>query len=364
MTTVPNPAETARQAEWLRRSALTEGQIRSFLQSGALFAWSEDRWLIAWGKADKSAHPNPGFPSFYTPDFHLEDPEPWRIYPHTAAISPDGLALQIAPHRQPRTWSAFDGTAFARNFRTVQDAITRGELHKAVPAVFEHSDSPLGISERGQALRALANLPAGLMPYGCWNSEGGVLGASPELLFEDDGSEIHTVAVAGTARAGAAPDELMDDPKERAEHGLVLDDLDARLAALGPVTRGATRLWRIGILSHLRTDLRVSPSRHPTFTELVAQLHPTPAVGIAPRGDWREMTRQIDGEPRGFFAAPFGLTLPGGLSRCLVAIRNVQWDRTVTRCGAGCGLVSGSQLARETAELQLKLAATRGNLGL
>jgi menaquinone-specific isochorismate synthase len=72
----------------------------------------------------------------------------------------------------------------------------------------------------------------------------------------------------------------------------------------------------------------------------------------------------IDGAPRGYFAAPFGLALPGGRSRCLVAIRGVQWDRAATRCGAGCGLVPGSDLARETAELRLKLSATRGNLGL
>ncbi len=364
MTTVPNPAEAARQAAWLRRSALSEEQIRAFLQSGALFAWSEDRWLLAWGKSEKSDRPSPECPSFYTPDFYLADRAPWRIYPHTAAISPDSLALQIAPHRQPRLWSTFDEEAFGRAFQTVQSALAAEELHKAVPAVFEHSDGPLDASERGHALRALANLPAGLMPYGCWDDNGGVLGASPELLFEDDGAEIHTMAVAGTARAGAPPDELMDDPKERAEHRLVLDDLDARLAAFAPPTRGATRLWRIGILSHLRTDLRVTPTRRVPFTELVAQLHPTPAVGIAPRGDWRASARKIDSEDRGFFAAPFGLMLPGGLSRCIVAIRNIQWNPRASRCGAGCGLVPGSLLARETAELRLKLAATRGNLGL
>jgi isochorismate synthase EntC len=41
----------------------------------------------------------------------------------------------------------------------------------------------------------------------------------------------------------------------------------------------------------------------------------------------------------------------------------VQWDAKTTRCGAGCGLVPGSDLAREMAELRLKLSATRGNLG-
>ena len=138
----------------------------------------------------------------------------------------------------------------------------------------------------------------------------------------------------------------------------------AQLAALGPVTRGATRLWRIGILSHLRTDLRVTPARRPDFAALVRRLHPTPAVGTSPREAWREWIPRIDHEVRGTFAAPFGLALPDETSRCLVAIRQVQWERGQTRCGAGCGLVRGSSLARELSELRLKLAATRGNLGL
>lgn len=364
MITIPDQIQAGPEASWLRRSAVSADQVRAFLHSGALFEWSEDRWLIAWGDPETSARPDPSRPSFYAPDFHLSDPAPWRIYPHAAAISPDGLALQLAATPRTRTWSSFDAAAFGRAFETVQTAIAEGRLQKAVPAVFERSDRTLDEVGRALAVRALANLPAGLMPYGCWDKDSGMLGASPEILFEDDGAEIHTMAVAGTARAGAAPDELLDDPKERAEHRLVLDDLEQCLSALGPVTRGATRLWRIGILSHLRTDLRVHPRRPVPFDELVTRLHPTPAVGIAPRGDWREWTRAIDSEPRGRFAAPFALALPGGMSRCLVAIRNVQWDRRSARCGAGCGLVAGSQAAREMDELRLKLAATRGNLGL
>lgn len=364
MTTIPDQTRTDHEAAWLRRSAVSADQVRAFLQSGALFAWSEDRWLIAWGEPESSDRPDPARPSFYTPDFLLSDAAPWRIYPHAAAISPDGLALQLAAQPHARSWTSFDAADFGRAFETVQAAISRGPLHKAVPAVFEHSNRTMEEADRARAIRALANLPAGLMPYGGWDRSGGLLGASPEILFEDDGVEIHTMAVAGTARAGAAPDELLDDPKERAEHRHVLDDLEGCLSALGPVTRGATRLWRIGILSHLRTDLRVHPRSAVPFHELVTRLHPTPAVGIAPRGDWRGWTKRIDSEPRGKFAAPFGVALPGGTSRCLVAIRNVQWDQRSARCGAGCGLVAGSEVTRETNELRLKLAATRGNLGL
>jgi isochorismate synthase EntC len=364
MLNTPATPRSAAEPAWLRRAAPSAENIRAFLHCGALFAWSEDRWIIAWGTPERSAHPHPDRPSFYAPDFLLTDAAPWRIYPEAAAVSPDGLAHQLTGNPQTRAWREFDAATFAVTFGKVQEALRRGELSKAVPVVFDHSDQPLDEAERERAVRALANLPAGLMPYGCWDAEEGFLGASPELLFENDGVEIHTMAVAGTARAGSAPDDMMEDPKERSEHAFVLDDLTAQLAPLGTVTRGATRLWRIGILSHLRTDLRVSPETTADFEDLVRRLHPTPAVGVSPRADWRRWIPQFDTEPRGSFAAPFGLLLPGSMARCLVAIRGVQWNRLGVRCGAGCGLVAGSRLERELAELRLKLTATRGNLGL
>ena len=339
-------------------------QIFAFLQRGAVFAWSEDRWIIGWGVPEKSSRPRPDAPSFYAPDFLLADPAPWLIYPEVAAVSPDGLAQQMSGGGARREWRGFDEGAFASAFARATDAFRRGELRKAVPAVFEVSEGPLDAAGRAGALRALANLPAGLMPHGCWDASGGLLGASPEMLFENDGGEIRTMAVAGTARAGAAPDEILDDPKELAEHRFVLDDLEAQLAPLGRVTKDSTHLWRIGILSHLRTDLRLEPREPVAFGDLVARLHPTPAVGVSPREGWRDWAARLDGAPRGRFAAPFGLLLPGGAARCLVSIRNVQWDENSARCGAGCGLVPGSVLENELAELRLKLAATRGNLGL
>jgi menaquinone-specific isochorismate synthase len=358
------PEKAAAPWQHLRASLPDAAQIREFLSCGAVMAWSEDRWIIAWGEAEHSSRPHPEKPSFYAPDFFLRDEKPWRIYPEVSAVSPDGLAQLLSLRETRRVWKSFDEAKFANAFGKVMEAFRDDRLRKAVPAVFETSRGALTVAEREHALRAAANLPAGLMPYGFWDENGGMIGASPELLFEDDGVEIHTVAVAGTARSGALPEEMMDDPKERDEHKLVLDDVASRLAPLGRVTKGATRLWRVGMLSHLRTDLRVSPHGAAGFTTLVERLHPTPAVGIAPRGDWREVIAGIDEAPRGYFGAPFGLALPGGPSRCVVAIRGLQWDCNTTRCGAGCGVVPGSKLDRELAELRLKIAATRGNLGL
>jgi menaquinone-specific isochorismate synthase len=362
MTTAPARPDNA-PGRW-RAGALQTAQIHALLQQGAVFAWSEDLWIIGWGEPQKSPHPHPDRPSFYAPDFLLSDPAPWLIYPEAAGVAPDALSRELATPAAARTWTSFDERAFAARFSEVQAGFQRGPLRKAVPAVFATSRGPLTAAERERALPALANLPSGLMPYGTWDREGGILGAAPELLFENDGVEIHTMAVAGTACAGTAPDTMMDDPKERAEHQLVLDDLVVQLAPLGAVTRGATRPWRIGLLSHLRTDLRVTPPAPVGFDNLVRRLHPTPAVGTAPRERSLADVTRFDLGPRGRFAAPFGLVLPGGAARCMVAIRNVQWDREATRCGAGCGILPGSRLQRETAELRLKIAATRGNLGL
>lgn len=364
MTIASATADTRDRNCWLRRAAPSADNVRTLLQTGAVFAWSDDLWFLGWGQPVRAERPDPERPSLYAPDFFLSDRQPWRVYPETAAVSPDALAQLLQAGESPRTWRPFDHAAFLRTFARVQGLLARGELQKAVPAVFEHSAGALTAGERERALRAAANLPAGLLPYGCWDADGGLLGATPEILFGDDGVEIHTMAVAGTARAGTAPEEMLDDPKERDEHRFVLEDLERQLAPLGPVTRGATRLWRIGMLSHLRTDLRLLPARKVAFDELVARLHPTPAVGTAPRSAWREQVAALDAEPRGRFAAPFGLLLPDGQGRCLVAIRNVQWDRAETRCGAGCGLLPASRAEREAAELRLKLAAARGNLGL
>jgi isochorismate synthase EntC len=67
---------------------------------------------------------------------------------------------------------------------------------------------------------------------------------------------------------------------------------------------------------------------------------------------------------RGRFGAPFGIEWPDGRAHVLVAIRNVQWSGTTVLLGAGAGLIAGSRLKAEWAELALKRASVKGMLGL
>jgi menaquinone-specific isochorismate synthase len=72
---------------------------------------------------------------------------------------------------------------------------------------------------------------------------------------------------------------------------------------------------------------------------------------------------------RGRFGAPFGgfyrETASAELSQhCLVAIRNIQWQKTDVQLGSGCGIVPDSRLENEWDELKLKRESVKRMLGI
>ena len=73
------------------------------------------------------------------------------------------------------------------------------------------------------------------------------------------------------------------------------------------------------------------------FDELVRRLHPTPALGAFPFNEGKKWLEAFEMHtPRQFYGAPVGFHHPGlGLSPCFVAIRNVQWNSSGMRIGAG-----------------------------
>ena len=112
--------------------------------------------------------------------------------------------------------------------------------------------------------------------------------------------------------------------------------------------------------------MRAALERPLTFEQLVLALHPTPALGLAPRGSNIERLRSwcVPPDRRGTFGAPFGLRRSDGSELCVVAIRNVAWRGQELRLGSGCGIVSGSRPEREWAELEAKRASVRAMLCL
>ena len=268
------------------------------------------------------------------------------------------------------SWLEPEFSQFEKSYQLIQEKITAGELNKAVPIVFAESKMAMSAELLISMLEKVLSIPTSAWPYGLWDLQGGVIGATPEILFAKSGTQIKTMALAGTLpkSSGLDPQTLLQDPKERGEHQWVIDDLVTNLKKIGEVIVGPTQLLELPNLYHLKTDLivqRVAGTTEVSVQDLIKSLHPTPALGVSPRAaglDWFK-TLPFQAE-RGIFGAPICFEISEHESICLVAIRNLIWSEQQLRIYTGCGIVASSQLQKEWIELQNKQQAVRLNLGL
>lgn len=334
-------------------------------------------WLT--GNAGRRAEaPAPGVFSVYAPDFFLDTPRPWLVPedpadPHwvrtvTASAVPD-------PETEMPTldWAAPRRVAYDAAFADLQARFEAGQLAKAVPVFFEQTEWPHPALPIAEWVSRLLRVPDTLIPYGRWNAEGGMLGASPEVLFSIQNGVLSTMALAATlpapppAEAAAAEARFLADPKERREHTLVIEGMTATLAQFGTVRVGETCVVKLPTLWHLRTPIEVVLSGTPSFEAVTRALHPTPALGGLPRQESTDWLRQLDrtaGQNRGTFGAPFGAQMADGSAFCLISVRSLMWSQTTLRIGAGCGIIHESVASREWAEFQRKRDSVKKLLGL
>jgi menaquinone-specific isochorismate synthase len=192
------------------------------------------------------------------------------------------------------------------------------------------------------------------------------VGASPELIVARRGRAVWCHPLAGTTGLAANPeapsasDRLLGSPKELEEHRLVVD---AVAEALLPRCDSLSVPDQPEVL-RLATDARLSTRVEgrlaeglplPGVLELLADLHPTPAVGGVPRDEALRLIADAEPEPRGFWAGPVGWTDRSGNGDWVLGIRSVTMRTGYARVWAGAGIVSGSDPQAELAETTLKL---------
>ena len=329
----------------------------------AFFRLPDGRAWLGLGPFTESAGMPEGT-AFYVNDFDLADARPWKI-PARLIELPDSQALNEFTGGEARlkvVWEKPCTEGFKMAFRRIRREVLSGRLTKMVPVLTE-----CGVMEGEPAamLHAVMNAPHNLWGYARATNGSGFLGATPELLFQREGNEVRTMALAGTAKPGADAD-FLTDVKEIEEHEIVAEFLAERLGTLGPVQRDARHLCEAAGLRHFQTGLRVNCPVPPDSNQLVKLLHPTPAVGCLPRADeWLAKLHEYRAflKVPGFFGAPFGFS-HAGAQHFVVSIRGLGWEGQRITLPSGCGIVGGSAFDHEWRELRLKREAVVRLLGL
>ena len=210
------------------------------------------------------------------------------------------------------------------------------------------------------------------------------IGASPERLISIRNQQLETDALAGSAPRGNTKNEdaylayrLMSSEKERREHQFVLSFITECLSDFGliPQMLPMPQLLKLPNIQHLWTPIHAQLPKNLHPLEIVAKLHPTPAVAGVPTKIAQEHICNYETFDRSLYAAPLGWIDHQGNCEFIVGIRSALIDTEKpsiypykndffpdtnayhARLYAGAGIVAGSDPNREFEEIQLKLQA-------
>lgn len=186
------------------------------------------------------------------------------------------------------------------------------------------------------------------------NKENAFFGATPEKLYARQNREIHSDVLAATAPINEP--ELLDRPKEKREFGHVQRFIQNALSPLCfSLSLEKESLFTTETMHHLYSRLSGSLKEGITDRDLIAQLHPTPAVAGLPQQAALSLLAKHEDFARGWYAAPVGW-ISSEAADIAVGIRSARIQNNKLHLFAGAGIVSGSSPLAEWEEVEMKIA--------
>ncbi|MGI5169739.1 isochorismate synthase [Spirillospora sp. CA-253888] len=377
---LPHPAALA----WIRHGEGIVGwgeAARLHLPGGEDRFAAADRWLRElFGAAavdDPVQVPGSGPVAFGSFGFDPKSPDSVLIVPRwvvgrrdgtawltTIGEDADPLALvrePVAPSRLSWSDGALSAPAWEQAVGRAVERIRSGRLGKAVLARDLYAQAPEPIDPR-VLLRRLADRFPGCYTFSC----AGLVGATPELLIRRTGDRVDSLVLAGTtARGGDAEQDarrgerLFASAKDRSEHAYAAEMVRDALAPLCAELTVPDRpeLLRLPNVMHLASAVHGRLDEARSVLDVVAALHPTPAVCGTPTEVALDLIRELESMDRGRYAGPVGWVDARGDGEWGIALRCAEIDGTRARLFAGCGIVADSVPADELTEAQNKFRA-------
>lgn len=258
-----------------------------------------------------------------------------------------------------------DSVAFRRNVRRAKEYIAAGDVFQVVLSRQSRREANVDPFAAYRALRMINPSP---YMYFLRDGERALAGASPEMLVRVEGRAVETRPIAGTRRRGKTVEEddalaveLMADPKERAEH-VMLVDLGRN--DVGRVSRfGSVRVpefmtvERYSHVAHLVSHVTGELDEDLDALDALAATFPAGTLSGAPKIRAMEIIDELEPVRRGAYGGAAGyVDLRGNLDFC-IAIRTIAFHGRTATIQAGAGIVADSDEAAEDRETESKAAA-------
>ncbi|PKO33745.1 MAG: hypothetical protein CVU34_12425 [Betaproteobacteria bacterium HGW-Betaproteobacteria-7] len=282
------------------------------------------------------------------------------------AIAEWGQWLEQLPRRRltqpvellPRPAEMLVDQAWIARCRSALRTIASGRLDKLVLARSRQLETRHEIAAAALLEALLAQQPDSLI-YAFGNGRQVFLGATPERLIRLQRGRLDADALAGTA--WAAEPELAG-AKNRHEQSLVVRAVGAALAPLAgsPLVIGGAHEQSAGHLRHLRSRIRAQALAGTTLFDLLAALHPTPAVGGYPTAAALAWLAEHGEQRHGWYSGGIGYLDQDGDGEFSVALRSALLSGRTALLQAGAGIVTGSDPGSELAETEAKFDTIMG----
>ncbi|MGF1486264.1 MAG: isochorismate synthase MenF [Prochloraceae cyanobacterium] len=266
-------------------------------------------------------------------------------------------------HNEDRSNFSDEAQQFKSRVSKALEAIEREKFTKIVIARTLDIVSPQTFNLVG-SLDNLRSYNPDCYTFSVSNGKGtNFIGASPERLISIADRQLITDTLAGSAPRGKTiaedrniADRLLNSEKELREHEAVRDYIIQSLLKLGlEPARSTLQLLKLSNIQHLWTPISAKIPTNIDPLDIVAQLHPTPAVAGVPTAIALQAIKNYETFDRSLYAAPIGWIDYSGNSEFIVGIRSASISGDTARLYAGNGIVAGSHPDKELAEVQLKL---------
>ncbi len=195
-----------------------------------------------------------------------------------------------------------------------------------------------------------------------------ICGSSPEVMVRLTDGEILLRPIAGTRKRGDTPQrdheleqEMLADPKERAEH-LMLIDLGrndvSRVAQTGTVTvPDMMRVEKYSHVMHMVSDVVAQIAEDKDMFDLFRATFTAGTMTGAPKIKAMELIARFEGLKRGFYSGAVGYFSFTGDMDSAIAIRTALLQNDRITLQAGAGVVADSVPELEELEVRNKLMA-------